>query len=85
MMEPHRELDGEIVPVGEPFCNGLMYPGDEFGPVDEGVNYSHTFVPFIRKLNEDIIRVGMNIPEYYVYAWSCSKLGISMKSRNGYE
>lgn len=76
MMGSHAELDGEIAPLGEPFCNGLMYPGDESGPVDEGVNYSYTLVPSIRKLNEDIIRVGVNIPGYYVYAWSVLSPGL---------
>ena len=31
----HAELDGEAVPVGEPFPNGMLYPGDPTGGPDE--------------------------------------------------
>lgn len=31
----HPELDGESVPLGEPFSNGLQYPGDPTGGVDQ--------------------------------------------------
>lgn len=47
MRESHAELDGEIVPVDEPFSNGLMYPGDESGPPEEVINCACTLVPVI--------------------------------------
>jgi HK97 family phage portal protein len=31
----HASLDGETVPVGETFSNGLAWPGDSAGPVDQ--------------------------------------------------
>jgi SPP1 gp7 family putative phage head morphogenesis protein len=51
MRESHVELDGEIVPVDEPFSNGLIYPGDESGPVEEVVNCACTMVPVIESVN----------------------------------
>jgi len=33
----HRVLDGYIVPFGRPFPNGLLYPGDPMGAVEEVV------------------------------------------------
>lgn len=43
----HLELDGEIVEVGTPFSNGLLYPGDRNGPISEWINCRCTTVPFI--------------------------------------
>lgn len=34
----HASINGEVVPVGEPFSNGLMYPGDPSGPPSEVCN-----------------------------------------------
>lgn len=31
----HPELDGETVPIGEPFSNGMAYPGDAGGGADQ--------------------------------------------------
>lgn len=31
----HDEMDGETVPLNEPYSNGLMYPGDPNGSADE--------------------------------------------------
>ena len=36
--ETHAAIDGERVPYGEPFSNGLLYPGDPSGPPEETVN-----------------------------------------------
>lgn len=36
--ETHAAIDGERVPYGEPFSNGLLYPGDPSGPLEETVN-----------------------------------------------
>ncbi len=43
----HRELDGEIVPMGAVFSNGLMYPGDMNGPASEVINCRCQALPFI--------------------------------------
>ena len=43
----HRELDGEIVPMGALFSNGLMYPGDMNGPASEVINCRCQALPFI--------------------------------------
>jgi SPP1 gp7 family putative phage head morphogenesis protein len=48
MRESHAELDGETVPIDEPFSNGLMYPGDETGPPEEVINCACTLVPVIK-------------------------------------
>lgn len=36
--DSHAGMDGEAVPVDEPFSNGLMYPGDPSGPPSETYN-----------------------------------------------
>lgn len=43
----HSELDGEIVKVGTPFSNGLLYPGDRNGPIKEWIRCRCTTVPWI--------------------------------------
>lgn len=34
----HASLDGQTVPIGDAFSNGLRYPGDPAGPADEVAN-----------------------------------------------
>jgi len=34
----HRNIDGQIVRVGDPFSNGLRYPGDRSGDIKEWIN-----------------------------------------------
>ena len=36
--ESHARMDGETVPLDEPFSNGLMYPADPSGPPEEVYN-----------------------------------------------
>ena len=48
----HVSLDGLIVPVNEPFPNGLQYPGDKDGPISEWINCRCTSVPYILLPNE---------------------------------
>lgn len=43
----HVVMHGEIVRVGEPFSNGLYYPGDRNGPISEWINCRCTTVPFL--------------------------------------
>ena len=40
----HREVDGEAVPVDQPFSNDLMYPGDMDGPPEEVYNCRCTLI-----------------------------------------
>ena len=35
--ESHAAIDGDVVAIGQPFANGLRFPGDD-GPVEELVN-----------------------------------------------
>ena len=43
----HAFLDGEITPLDEPFSNGLMFPGDKTGPVEEWINCRCSAVPYL--------------------------------------
>lgn len=45
--DSHEELEGQIVRVGEPFSNGLLYPGDRSGALEEFINCRCTTVPVI--------------------------------------
>lgn len=45
--DSHIEMDGEIVPVGETFSNGLQYPGDGAGDPSETVNCRCVLSPVI--------------------------------------
>jgi HK97 family phage portal protein len=35
--DSHQEIDGEEQPIGEPYSNGLMFPGDPSGDPDETI------------------------------------------------
>lgn len=48
----HVSLDMEIRRVDEPFSNGLMYPGDKDGPIEEWINCRCTSVPYVALPNE---------------------------------
>lgn len=43
----HVKMNGEIARIGEPFSNGLQYPGDHNGPLAEFINCRCTIVPYI--------------------------------------
>lgn len=43
----HSNMHGEIVRVGEPFSNGLYYPGDKAGSIKEWINCRCRTVPFL--------------------------------------
>jgi SPP1 gp7 family putative phage head morphogenesis protein len=36
--ESHKRVDGDVIPLGGTFSNGLHYPGDERAPADEVIN-----------------------------------------------
>lgn len=43
----HRQLDGEVQEVGEPFSNGLRFPGDPEGPPAEICNCRCTLIAML--------------------------------------
>lgn len=45
--DSHQELEGQIVRVGDRFSNGLEYPGDRSGPIEEWINCRCTIMPYI--------------------------------------
>lgn len=45
--ETHEEINGEIIPLGGTFSNGLKYPGDKNGPIKEWINCRCHGVPYI--------------------------------------
>jgi hypothetical protein len=40
--EDHEAMDGEEVPIGQTFSNGLMYPGEDGAPAEEVINCACT-------------------------------------------
>lgn len=45
--DSHVEVDGEIIPLGGHYSNGLAYPGDMSGPVEEWINCRCSNAPFV--------------------------------------
>ena len=43
----HALLDGEIIKVGDKFSNGLRYPGDKSGSIEEWINCRCSAVPYL--------------------------------------
>ena len=48
--ESHAELDGEIIRMGDTYSNGLSYPGDTSGDIEEWINCRCGNVPFVMPL-----------------------------------
>lgn len=72
--DSHIEMHGEIVKVGELFSNGLRFPGDKSGPIEEWINCRCVAVPFIMPYGKvapwdgpffesDLIEVGGDEPD----------------------
>ena len=66
--ESHLEVDGEIIPLGSKYSNGLEYPGDTNGPIEEWINcrcsnapfvipYGYTAPPFSPFREDDLIKL----------------------------
>ena len=66
--DSHLEVDGEIIPVGGTYSNGLRYPGDTDGPIEEWINcrcsnapyvipYGYAAPPFSPFREEDLIKI----------------------------
>ena len=53
----HMDLDGEIIPFGGVYSNGLKFPGDTGGPIREWVNCRCANAPFV-------LPVGMMAPSF---------------------
>lgn len=73
----HLEVDEEIVPIDQPFSNGLMYPGDKDGPIEEWVNCRCSHAAYIIPLGyeapnfwpfteSDLVKVGSSLSRDYV-------------------
>ena len=43
--DSHAAIDGDVVNIGEPFGNGLLFPGDEAGPPEETIQCRCLTVP----------------------------------------
>ena len=64
----HVELDGEIIRLGDTYSNGLKYPGDTDGPIEEWINcrcanapynmpYGYTAPPMEQFKETDLIKI----------------------------
>lgn len=64
----HVELDGEIIRLGDTYSNGLKYPGDTDGPIEEWINcrcanapynlpYGYTAPPMEQFRETDLIKI----------------------------
>lgn len=45
--ESHAEINGEIIRLGDKYSNGLEYPGDTSGPIEEWINCRCSNAPFV--------------------------------------
>ena len=45
--ESHIEIDGEIIEMGGTYSNGLRYPGDTSGDIEEWINCRCSNAPFV--------------------------------------
>ena len=64
----HVELDGQIIRLGDTYSNGLKYPGDTDGPIEEWINcrcsnapyvipYGYTAPPMEQFTENDLIKI----------------------------
>ena len=45
--ESHVEVDREIIRIGDEYSNGLKYPGDTSGPIEEWINCRCSNAPYV--------------------------------------
>ena len=45
--ESHIEVDREIIRIGDTYSNGLQYPGDTSGPIEEWINCRCSNAPYV--------------------------------------
>lgn len=66
--DSHLEINGEIIPIGNEYSNGLKFPGDTDGPIEEWINcrcsnapyvlpYGYAAPPFSPFREEDLIKI----------------------------
>ena len=66
--ESHIEVDREIIRIGDTYSNGLQYPGDTDGPIEEWINcrcsnapfvmpYGYTAPPMTQFREDDLIKI----------------------------
>ena len=66
--ESHLEINGEIIRLGDTYSNGLKYPGDTDGPIEEWINcrcsnapyvlpYGYTAPPMEQFTENDLIKI----------------------------
>ena len=66
--ESHLEINGEIIRLGDTYSNGLKYPGDTDGPIEEWINcrcsnapyvipYGYTAPPMQQFTENDLIKI----------------------------
>ena len=58
--DSHVEVDREIIPIGATYSNGLAYPGDTSGPIEEWINCRCSNAPFV-------VPYGYMAPEHYPF------------------
>ena len=63
--ESHAMLDGESVPLDEPFSNGLMFPGDPNGAPEEVYNCRCSIVRKLVGYKGKKINAGSYNPDYF--------------------
>lgn len=59
----HAAIDGQERGLGEPFDNGLLYPGDPDGDADEVINCRCTALPLTRAANDTPPDPTTEVPE----------------------
>ena len=50
----HIIMDGEIIPFGGTYSNGLKYPGDKSGRIEEWINCRCSHAPYVMKPGETV-------------------------------
>ena len=45
--DSHVDVDGEIIPIDGKYSNGLAFPGDTSGPIEEWINCRCSNAPFV--------------------------------------
>ena len=66
--DSHLEINGEIIPIGNEYSNGLKFPGDTDGPIEEWINcrcanapynlpYGYTAPPMEQFKETDLIKI----------------------------
>ena len=74
----HKQEDGKIILTGYKFNNGLLYPGDKNGPIEEWINCRCTTAPWYPKYNN------YTIPNNGTIEFSESDIKFDNDSFNGY-